>query len=908
MTNPLFRAGLWLRSLFLRRRLESEMHREMSEHIDRATERLVSRGLAPTNARNAALREFGNMTYLKEEARQARGTRWVEALAADSRFAIRHFLRNRGATATMVIVLAIGMSFATALFSFMYAYTNQRPIGVAAADDIVRIRGRQQGVNTNTWLRYMAREELEEYQRLTSHFSAVAGYAEHGVTIEVDDDVANATPATAAFVTPNYFDVLGVRPFMGAGLPRTESASAGTDLVAVIGYGVWERFFARDPAVLGRTITIDGLGVRVVGVAPLRFTGLGEYDPMTVWMPIASRPLVITGANSQVETFAVAARLAPGMTPQQATPAVDVIGKRATAAIDATRPSANKRRGGSDVVHMRAMNEDPQFDGESLGMSIGFSLLATLVLLVTCTNVSALQTGLAMMRRREIAIRLSMGASRRRIIRQLLTETVILATLAAMAGLALVWGMHRFMAMSPLGEGIDVGISGPALAFAFGLSLVVGMLFGLSPALHATRITVSSALKDSTSSIAAPRVRLQRGLVVAQMALTQPLIVGVGLTGVLLWASYKELGLNSAAAQIVTMRLRPAAALIQDSAPPQWAGEMRALRDRLRSAPGVEGAVQDMNRNLYTPDQQSHPDDRVSGAPEEPLDIDGSMMIAPGYLDVMGIPLVAGRDFSESDRTPPWEDKRGEIPVIVPSTLAAEAWPNASPLGRRLVAAVDGPAFVLQVVGVYAPPDDHVLANLDGYTVYIPPDSARTNASLAMIIRTSSDAKTLLPTIRETARQMTTRLAVADIRTLADDEVEFRKIFANAARGLGGAGLLILFLAGIGLYAVVSFAVGQRTSEIAVRMAVGAGQRQIIRKFMGEGVRLGVIGLAIGLPLSILALRILMEQVGGADAPIPVIEIALGAAVIVVMVALAATWMPARRAAGVDPAAVLRRD
>src|SRR5688500_7563220 len=273
-------------------------------------------------------------------------------------------MRNPGATLTMLLVLAIGMSFATALFSFMYAYTNQRPLGVAESDDIVRIRGRQQGMNSsNTLLRYMSREELEEYQRLTSHFSAVAGYVEHGVTIEVNDDVINATPATAVFVTPNYFDVLGVRPFMGAGLPRTESAAAGTDLGAVIGYGVWERFFSRDPGVLGQTISLDGVPVRVVGVAPPRFTGLSEYDPMTVWMPIANRPLVITGASSQIEIFAVAARLAPGMTPQQATPAVDVIGKRAAAAIDATLPSsASQRRSGADVAPMLAMNEDPQFD------------------------------------------------------------------------------------------------------------------------------------------------------------------------------------------------------------------------------------------------------------------------------------------------------------------------------------------------------------------------------------------------------------------------------------------------------------------------------------------------------------------------------------------------------------------
>ena len=884
------------------------MHREMSAHLDRATERLVSRGLTPINARHAAMREFGNMTYHQEEGRHARGASWVESLGADARFAMRHFLRNPGATLTMLIVLAIGMSFATALFSFMYAYTNQRPLGVAESDDIVRIRGRQQGVNSSQpLLRYMSRQELHEYQRLTSHFSAVAGYAEDGVTLGVNEDFGDAQSATAVFVTPNYFDVLGVRPFIGAGLPSTESSSAGTDLVAVIGYGVWERFFARDPGVLGRTITLDGLGVRVVGVAPLRFTGLGEQDDLTVWMPIASRPLLIAGAKSEIETFAAAGRLAPGVTAEQATAAVDVIGKRSAAAIDATRPSASQRRSGTDVVPMRATNEDPQFDSEPLGMSIGFSLLATLVLLVTCTNVSALQTGLAMMRRREIAVRLAMGAGRRRIIRQLLTETVILAALAATAGLALVWGMHRFMAMAPLGAGVEVGISGPALAFAFGLSLVVGVLFGLSPALHATRITVSSALKDSTSAIAAPRVRLQRGLVVAQMALTQPLIVGVGLTAVMLYASYKELGLNSAAAQIVTMRMRPAAELIQDTTPPQWAAEMRALRDRLRTAPAVEAAAHDMNRTLYPPNHHSHPEDRVGGTPGEPLDIDGTM-IAPGYLDVMGIRLVAGRDFTESDRMPPAEAGRTTVPVLIPNTLAADMWPNASPLGRRLLAAVAEPTRELQVVGVYDTPNDNVFAKLEGYAVYYPPDSLRLNGSLSMLVRTSSDAKVLLPALRETARQLTTRLAVADIGTLADEELEFRKVFANAARGLGGAGLLLLFLAGIGLYAVVSFAVGQRTSEIAVRMAVGAGQRQIIRKFMGEGVRLGVLGLAIGLPLSILALRILMDEMGGAGPRIPVIEIAIAAAVIVVGVALAATWMPARRAAGVDPAAVLRRD
>jgi len=274
----------------------------------------------------------------------------------------------------------------------------------------------------------------------------------------------------------------------------------------------------------------------------------------------------------------------------------------------------------------------------------------------------------------------------------------------------------------------------------------------------------------------------------------------------------------------------------------------------------------------------------------------------------MGMRLLLGRDFTESDRTPPQDDKRTVIPVIIGSDLAAKLWPNANPVGRRLQAAIDQPMPVLRIVGVFEQRKSELLARMDGYAVYFPPDSVRTNASLALLIRTSGDARPLLPTIREMARQGTTRLAVADTRTMADQELEVRALFTRAATGLGGAGLLVLFLAGIGLYAVVSFAVGQRTSEIAVRMAVGASERRIVRKFIGEGVRLGVIGLAIGLPLSIGALRILIEQVGGSDFPVPIVEIAVAAAVIVVTVALAATWMPARRAAGVDPATVLRRD
>ena len=904
----LTRAYLRLRSLFLRRRLEAEMQDEISSHIERATERLVARGLSITDARIAATREFGNVTHHKEEGRRARGTRWLDALAADSRFAIRHFRRNPGATLTMLIVLAIGMSFSTGLFSLMHAYATQRPPAVTAQGDLVRIRGWQQTPGYDrSLLRLMSREELEAYQSLTSHFAAVAGFATHDVTLRGADDGSTPESAKATFVTPNFFDIIGVRPVIGAGLPRTEMTSGGSELPAVIGYAVWEKFFARSPSALGATLTVDGVPVTIVGVAPPRFGGLGRFKPMTVWMPVASRPLVVTGLDPAAATFAAVARLAPGTDYARATAAAQVIAQRATAGRDGDRPAAKRRRTGADVVNLLAMNSDPVFDSEPVSMSIGFSLLGTLVLLITCTNVSALQTGLAMMRRREIAIRLSMGASRRRIIRQLLTETVILATLAAGAGLGLIWFFQRVVIASLSDLPLALEVSGPALAFAFGLALAVGALFGLSPALHATRLTVSSALKDSTAAMSAPRVRLQRGLIIAQVTLTQPLIVGLGLMIVSLFGSYQDLGLNQAAERIVSMRLRPTEAPSATGGTRQWAGEMRALRDRIRTAPSVEGAVQDLEWEIVLDGYRAETDARADTAAAQALFFYGKM-VAPGYFGVTGERLLLGRDFTERDVTPPPGSTRADIPVVIGSDLASELWPNANPLGRRLESAVEGgDARPLTVVGVIEQAADGVGGSGE-YEIFVPPDSARLNGSLVMLIRMSGDARPLIPMIRQVVQEATPRLAVADARTMADLELKDRELFKLAVTGLGSAGFLILFLAAIGLYAVVSFAVGQRTSEIAVRMAVGAGQGQIMRKFVGEGVRLGIIGLVIGLPLSVVAIRLLAKTINEDISPVSIGGVAGAAGIVVLTVALAATLVPARRAAGVDPATVLRRD
>ncbi len=321
-------------------------------------------------------------------------------------------------------------------------------------------------------------------------------------------------------------------------------------------------------------------------------------------------------------------------------------------------------------------------------------------------------------------------------------------------------------------------------------------------------------------------------------------------------------------------------------------------------------AGRDLWETIWLEEYAVHPDDRVGPASEGTFDL-SAPMVAPGYFGVMGMRVVVGRDFTEADRTPPIEAKYAgvEIPIVIGSDLAGDMWPGANPVGRRLHYAPDpargGPP--LRVIGVLEPqPGDELKEKNKTYQVFFPPDSAHAESSLGMLIRTRENGRSVIPAIRREVQEGTSRLVVADTRTIADLDRQLTDAISVAFTALGTAGFLTLFLAAIGLYAVVSFAVGQRTSEIAVRMAVGARQGQIVSKFIGEGVRLGIIGLAIGLPLSILGLRYAMDS---SSAPsVPVGAIGLAAGIGVMAVALAATWVPARRAAGVDPATVLRRD
>ncbi|HEX2189193.1 MAG TPA: ABC transporter permease, partial [Longimicrobiaceae bacterium] len=816
------------------------------------------------------------------------------------RFALRHFARTPWTTLTMFVVLVGGMSIATLLFSYVHSYAVQPPPGMTRQADLVRIRGSQGAGVDGRGHRGFSEEELRGYRELTGPFAAVAGWTDARLPLVLDGDAERRTlEASVTFVTESYFSVLGLRPALGAGLPAAEGA--GPAAVAVIGHATWERLFAGSPAVLGSAVTVNGVPVTIVGVAPERFNGVSvPYSSIRLWIPLSARRLLLPG---QADAFRAAARLRPGVGLETASAAVRVVAARTAAAdpqLRATDPTV-------DVVPLLAVSGDPMFDRDVWLMTLLVGLLGLLVLLVACTNASALLTGLATARRHEIAVRLSLGAARSRLVRQLLTESALLASAAGAAALGVVWLVLRTVTRLIPGLPFEVGITWPATAFTFGVALAVGVGFGLSPALHATRLALASVLRDSAAGVAAARGRLQRGLVVAQVTFTQPLIVLLAVVLLIVLGHLQPTRPTALSDRLVRVSLQPPVSPAGGTPAAEEARvRMRAaasrLTDRLPDTPGVEAVVVEWPGESPLGAYAVHPADRAAGAPEEAVRLSGERA-ARGYFGAMGIPVVRGREFAPAEAGSA-EPGAAEAPIVVGAELARRLWAGADPLGRRLRSVGDSAAGArtLVVVGVIEDPLADARRAGDAFRIYLPPDTSW--APRRVLVRTAGAAEPLLPAVRAAVQEETGGM-LAEVRTLADVEDELRRNLRLAAGGISGAGLVALLLSAIGLYAVVAFTVGQRTREIAVRMAVGAPGGTIVRRFVADGIRLGVVGLVLGLPFSLLGVHLLLS----ADAdfpPLPVGPVTAIAALGVLAVATAAAWIPARRAAAVDPAITLR--
>jgi predicted permease len=891
------RVRLWLRTVLCRRRLEREMREEMAGHLERAVERFLASGMTPEEARAAARREFGHVDALQEEARDARGARGIESLVADVGFGLRLFRRKPFVTATMVCVLALGIGFNTALFLLAYSALNGPPAGMALDPSLVRIRGIDRSRGGSTIGREFSYPEYSEYASQRHLFSAAAAWTSSDVVLQLGPDEGSLHSGAATYVTADYFRVLGVRLIGGAGLPADARDRTEPQLVAVISHVLWDQYFGRTPDVVGKTLKVNDVPVTIVGVAPRRFAGArtgGSH--MRVWLPLNARPLLQRGTAAELASFDAAvfglvARVQPGIDVGETMPTVQTIAARAEQQMTRSRGAAGLRT--TDVVALTGSNYFPPSGqgAENVVGRIATLFIPVLILLITCTNVSALLAGLAVARRREIAVRLALGAGRRRIVRQLVTESVLLALAAGALGMFVVYVLWRFFDASI--PDIQLLLDWRGVAFTFGVALATGILFGVSPALHGTRLALSDVLKDSAGVVAA-RNRLQSGLVIAQIAFTQPALLTVGALMLELTSTLDQRPATVFADRIVEARFNtnPRYGSLDD----RREQALRRLQTRLASLPGVVGVVPQENGEDHF-EAAAHPPDRGDGVDVGPNPQVRAQSAPPGYFSLMGVAIVRGRAFTEADTA----DSNA---VVIGDGLARRLWGSADPIGRRLISATPNRrgANVFEVVGVV---DEGRGSSRDAreivHSVYMAP----VRVTGHFLIRTRGPADPVIPLIRSVANAEVPELPLISARTLEAIENGERRTIVNVVTAVGGSGVVALFVSAIGLYAVVAFAVGQRIREVGIRTALGADRRQIVSLFLFRGLRLSLIGLFVGLTLSTTVVR-LTAVLRGQQPPAGIALLAVAVAGVVLAVALVATWIPARRAANIDPLLALR--
>ncbi|HLL84456.1 MAG TPA: ABC transporter permease, partial [Longimicrobium sp.] len=810
-------------------------------------------------------------------------------------------------TLTIVLVLSLGIGTNVVLFTFLNSIATMPAPGIARDESLVRIRGtlRARGM-ADAQPRLMSWPEVQEYAGRTELFSAVAAYADETAVVRMGDAADAPVTVQLIYASPNYFTLLGVHPAIGsAPAAGPDAARLTAPPTAMISHAMWRQRFGGARDVIGRTVRVNGFPVEIVGVAPPRFNGTDGGGGMTMWVPLAAYPLIqkrtpAAFASRDSLFLGAAARLREGVTTRAAAPVVAGLAERGLQDGAAER-AARFTRGqtpGADVVPMLASNSRVSQRADLLVSGAASGGFALLVLLITCTNVSALMVGLAVARRREIGVRLSLGAPRGRLIRQLLTESVLLALAAAAVGLLVTALGIRFV--GAMLEDVQLVVDWRVTLATCAVSVVTGILLGLSPALHATRVSVGEVLKSSSWSVAATRSRLQRALVVAQITLTQPLLVGLGVVVATMLTDIGGHAASGLAGQI--------AEIVLDSWSGRVSGAERERRiaaavERVAAMPGVVAAMP-MEMGTVTAPLAVHPADRVAGITYDAA-MDTRLTAAPrGYFGALGIPFVRGRDFDAAERVHP---SGGEAlapsydRAVIGRDLARRLWGGANPLGRRLVMAPNRSAGMV-VVGVV----DEAAAGpseVNGqFRVYVPYASINTG----VIARTAGPALPMLNVMREAVAAEAPQMPVHRAQTMEQREAEARRSALRASWAVAVGGVLALLLSAIGLYAVVSFAVGQRTREIGIRTALGAQSRQVVRMFFAKGLALSALGLLLGVPLSILATRVIESKLNLPLASPPLLGVATGALVFVV--ASVAVWIPARRASSIDPVLALRTE
>jgi predicted permease len=877
-----------LRALLRRGAVERELDDELRFHLEQQIEKHVAAGRSRAEATRLARLELGGMSRVKEECRDARGVTLLEELIQDLRYGVRKLRRSPGFTAVALLTLALGIGANTALFSVVNAVL-LRPLPYERPDELVVISQSKPNFATGS-VPYL---NFRDWQRENRTLAAMAVFRYSGFSLT---GIGPAEQVNAMFVTSDLFPLLGVEPVVGRTFARGED-EVGAPPLALIGASLWKRKFEGSPDVVGRTILLDGRGYTIAGVMPATFSLMLDGVARDVYVPIgqwSNNLLLDRGAGLGIRGVG---RLAPGVSIEQAQADLD----RITARLAQIYPEENRGTGARLIA----------FDDWAVGRTRSTLLVlfgaVGLVLLIACVNVANLLLARATGRARELAIRVALGAGRRRLIRQLLTESTLLALAGGAFGLLVAaWGTPATLALLPgsLPRASEIALDGRVLIFTLVVSLVSGLLFGLAPALKATESNLHGALRDGGRGTSGARHRAQDVFVVVQMAMVLVLLVGAGLlirTLTRLWNV--DPGLDPAGVTTFGLSLPPS---MSEVSPAATRAYLRQAEARIRAIPGVERvALSTGGLPLQADDQQLF---WLDGAPKPASSSEMSWalwyVVGPDYQRAMGIPLLRGRFFTARD------DENAPLAVVVDDLFAREYFGTDDPIGKRLnLNDYDRSAEVVGVVG-------HVIQwGLDSEDrqslraqLYLPimqlPDATMAPRSGVDVVMRASGVG--FETIRAALQDMSAEQVAFGARTMdqvISDSLAGRR-FSMVVFAVFAA--LALLLASVGIYGVVSYAVGQRAGEIGIRMALGARRSDILRMVLRQGARMAILGIAIGLAAAVALTRLMTSMLYGVSPtdPLTYAAVALGLAA----VALAACCLPARRAMRIDPMVALRHE
>jgi predicted permease len=862
---------------------QQQLEQEISSHLEMAKRDRLARGESAQHAASAARREFGNVSLVQHVARDQWGWVWIEEFLQDVRYAARMTWRNFGVTLVAVLTLVLGIGANTAIFSLVDGVL-LRPLPLPQADRLVALTT------------YYPKGAFAVMRNQSRTMDIIANSDAAFFNLTGGDSPARLNGTS---VSTNWFNVLGVQAAVGRTFQEGEDQPGKNDLV-ILSHALWERRFGSDTNVIGRSILLEGVSRQVVGVMPADFR---FPSPKTeLWVPLNLDPRK-SGDYWGSSYMPITARLRPGVTPEQAQADLKELRPKILAAFAWRMPD-------DTWAKSRVMSLQEAIVGDvrtSLLILLG---AVGLLLLIACANVANLLLARATTRQKEIALRAALGASRWRIVRQLISESVLMSVIGGALGLAAArYGLSILKSMLPAGTPrlADVAVDTRILVFTALLSVVTGILFGLVPAAGASKVDLTKSLKTGDRSGTSGNSRLSRILVIGEVAVSVVLVIAAALLVKSLW-NLSNANPGFRAESILTARITPNQSFCAEVGRCQTfyndlLARVRALPE-VKDAAAVNGLPLGGSFETVPADVEGY---AVAAGAHVPMFLE--RVVTPDYLRVMGIPLLQGRALTEADA-----GQNAQRAGLITKSTAARYWPGEDPIGKHFK-----PRWMQEwwtIVGVVGDVRENTITRnwedwLDGeiYTPYGPHAIAESGpeappAELTLVMRTTQTPNQLAGDLQNAVSQLNGDVPVTQIETLRGWVAEAISGPRSTASLFALFAALALVLGAIGVYGVISYSVAQRTREIGIRMAMGARRQQVLRLIVGQGAVLALTGVAVGLLGALLLTRLmssLLYGVGAAD-----LSTYAWVALLLVVVAVAASYIPARRAMHVDPIVALR--